>query len=78
MVPIEVGIMNQHDRDNLDFLLNASPEVIKDWYEQMDDDDIQYAFELLEAYARELAAEELAANFADRNILIMPLTKTVH
>ena len=70
--------MNQHDRDNLDFLLTASPEVIEDWFEQMSDDDIEYAFELLEAYAQELAADELAASLADRNILIMPLTETVH
>lgn len=70
--------MNQHDRDNLDFLLNASPAVIEDWYEQMSDDDIEYAFELLAAYSQELAANELAAGLADRNILIMPLTETVH
>ncbi len=70
--------MNQHDRDNLDFLLGASPEVIEDWYEQMSDDDIEYAFELLEEYAQELAANELAASLADRNILIAPLTNTVH
>lgn len=70
--------MNKHDRDNLDFLLNASPAVIEDWYMQMSDDDIEYAFELLEAYAQELAADELAASLADRNILIAPLTNTVH
>lgn len=70
--------MNQHDRDNLDFLLNASPEVIEDWYEQMSDDDIEYAFELLAEYSQELAANELAASLADRNILIMPLSETMH
>ena len=70
--------MNQHDRDNLDFLLSASPEVIEDWYEQMGEDDIEYAFELLEAYSQELAAQDLAASLADRNILIAPLTDTVH
>lgn len=70
--------MNQRDRDNLDFLLNASPEVIQDWYEQMDDDDIEYAFELLEAYSQELEMEELSAKLADKNIVIAPFTNTVH
>jgi hypothetical protein len=46
--------MNQHDRDNLHFLLTASPEVIKDWYSKMDQDDIDYAYELLAAYSKEL------------------------
>ena len=70
--------MNQRDRDNLDFLLNASPEVIQDWYEQMDDDDIEYAFELLEAYNQELEIEDLSAKLADKNILISPFTNTIH
>ena len=70
--------MNQRDRDNLDFLLNASPEVIQDWYEQMDDDDIEYAFELLEAYSQELEIEDLSAKLADKNILISPFTNTIH
>lgn len=70
--------MNQHDRDNLDFLLSASPEVIEDWYEQMSEDDIQYAFELLEAYSQELEIEGLAAKLADKNIVIAPFTNTVH
>ena len=70
--------MNQHDRDNLDFLLNATPEIIQDWYEQMSDDDIEYAFELLEAYSQELMLKELSAKLADRNILIAPFTNTVH
>jgi len=53
--------VNDHDRDNLQFLLTASPAVIKDWYSKMDRDDIDYAYELLAAYSRELdsQAEEL-------------------
>ena len=70
--------MNQRDRDNLDFLLNASPEVIQDWYEKMDDDDIEYAFELLDAYSQELEIEELSAKLADKSILISPFTNTIH
>ena len=70
--------MNQHDRDNLDFLLNATPEIIQDWYEQMSDDDIEYAFELLEAHSQELLLNDLSVDLADRNILIAPFTNTVH
>lgn len=46
--------MNDHDRSNLEFLLNASPEVLQDWYSKMDEDDILYAFELLQAASLEL------------------------
>jgi hypothetical protein len=47
-------ITNDWDRDNLNFLLNASPQVIQDWDEQADEDDRIYAQELLDAYAEEL------------------------
>ena len=70
--------MDQHDKDNLNFLLNATPEAIQDWYEQMSDEDIEYAFELLEAHSQELLLNELSAELADRNILILPFTNTVH
>jgi hypothetical protein len=46
--------MNDHDRKNLEFLLTASPEVIKDWYRSVDKDDHQYAIELLESACLEL------------------------
>lgn len=39
--------MNEHDRNNLNFLLNVSEDVLKDWYFSVDEDDIQYAIELL-------------------------------
>jgi len=54
--------MNQRDRDNLDFLLNASPEVIQDWYNKVEDDDILYAFELLEMAKEELIEQQMAGN----------------
>lgn len=47
-------ITNDWDRDNLNFLLNSSPEVITDWENQSDEDDKVYAQELLDAYAEEL------------------------
>lgn len=46
--------MNKHDRDNLEFLLNASSEVIADWMNTVDEDDVVYAHELLAMAAEEL------------------------
>jgi hypothetical protein len=46
--------MDQHDRDNLNFLLSASSEVLLDWYNHVDDDDVVYALELLNFYKLEL------------------------
>jgi hypothetical protein len=46
--------MNKHDRDNLEFLLYASPDVIADWMSKVDEDDIAYAHELLAMAAEEL------------------------
>jgi hypothetical protein len=46
--------MDAHDRSNLEFLLNASPEVLLDWYNAVDEDDHEYASELLAMYGEEL------------------------
>jgi len=46
--------MNQHDRSNLDFLLKAEPETIRDWAGKMGSDDITYAQELLLQHAADL------------------------
>jgi len=47
--------MNEYDRENLQFLLNADKETLKDWYETVDVDDHEYASELLAQYSEELA-----------------------
>ena len=47
-------ITNEWDRDNLKFLLNSNDECLQDWYKQADADDLMYAQELLNAYAKEL------------------------
>jgi hypothetical protein len=47
-------ITNDWDRDNLNFLLNAEPDVMAEWDAQADEDDRAYAQELLDAYAEEL------------------------
>jgi len=51
--------MNKHDRDNLNFLMNASKATLDDWYAKMDQDDIDYAFELLAQAKTELMLAEL-------------------
>ena len=47
-------ITNDWDRDNLNFLLNAGDECLKDWHAQADEDDLVYAQELLASYSEEL------------------------
>ena len=49
--------MNQHDRDNLNFLMTASDEVLHEWYSQASEDDLLYAQELLSEYEMELDRE---------------------
>jgi hypothetical protein len=41
--------MNDHDFLNLRFLLLSPPEVLADWYVKMDEDDHEYAMEILKA-----------------------------
>lgn len=46
--------MNDWDRNNLNFLLTASPEVMQQWHDHADQDDYNYAMELLQAAQTEL------------------------
>jgi hypothetical protein len=72
--------MNDWDRNNLEFLLHASPEVIKDWESKVTADDIAYAHELLNQFAVELKEQaqalriecemELAGNYPDAKRVI--------
>jgi hypothetical protein len=48
--------MNEHDRDNLRFLLTASDETMKDWYTIADLEDIAYALELINSYQLQIQA----------------------
>ena len=52
--------MNDWDRDNLNFLMNASKETLEEWHFYADADDYKYALELLRAARTELAIQELA------------------
>ena len=47
--------MNEHDRENLRFLLNADPATLREWYDSVTKDDIEYASELMLQYSEELA-----------------------
>ncbi len=50
-------INNEHDRNNLRFLMNSSRETLRKWYATCSEDDILYAKSLLDALALEIAEE---------------------
>jgi len=54
--------MNQHDKDNLQFLLTASPDVLKDWYDSVDRDDHEYAIELIRTHTAEIIVHNMEQN----------------
>jgi hypothetical protein len=49
--------MNQHDLDNLRFLLTVDSETLRDWFNTVDEDDIVYATELLERAKTDVKAK---------------------
>ncbi len=51
--------MNDWDKDNLHFLLTVDPEVFEDWLAQADEDDVEYAIELLQQAKSELILQIL-------------------
>lgn len=51
--------MNNWDRDNLNFLLTIDSETFEDWLDQADEDDIDYAIELLRAAKSELIVQQM-------------------
>jgi hypothetical protein len=51
--------MNDWDRDNLNFLLTIDSETFEDWLDQADEDDIDYAIELLRAAKSELIVQQM-------------------
>lgn len=64
--------MNEHDRGNLEFLLNASPETLEDWFDNMiaqgEDADIYYAFELIQQARNEIELQLLSVFDADDSV----------
>ena len=77
--------MNDWDRNNLNFLLNADERVIKEWSAQVPQDDIDYAHELLALYSQELreqaqalkieAEMSLSDNYHEANMVIDRIRK---
>lgn len=49
--------MNDYDQKNLRFLLSRSPEQLRDWYNSVGDDDLLYAWQLMERYGQFLELE---------------------
>ena len=54
-------INNDYDRKNLEFLMSCDQETLADWFKHTGTNDLDYAWDLLSAYSRELdlLAEEL-------------------
>jgi hypothetical protein len=54
--------MDDYDRNNLEFLLKATPEALEKWSKEVTQDDLDYAQELLDAYQLELNERALSLN----------------
>ena len=51
--------MNDWDRDNLNFILNISPETLRDFLSIMSPEDVAYAFELIRTAKAEIIVEQM-------------------
>jgi hypothetical protein len=56
--------MNKWDRDNLNFILSLDERGFDEWYATLDQDDLDYAMELLKQ-ARTEVGMQMAAVFDD-------------
>ena len=63
--------MNEHDRNNLDFILSADLGTLIEWGDKVTQDDFDYAFDLLKLYSEELLEVELTlGDFKEANAVI--------
>jgi hypothetical protein len=67
--------MNEWDRDNLKFIMETDDGAFDEWLEQADDNDINYALELIRMARAELMVQEMemtdsVSNFTEANMLI--------
>ena len=69
--------MNQRDIENLEFLRNLTPSALEAWFNQADEDDREYAAELLEAWEQELD-QLLMESAAVIEVNIRPRGVTLH
>lgn len=60
--------MNEWDKDNLDFIMNVSPETLRDFLSIMSEDDIAYAFELIKTAKAEMIVEQIEYDEANSDI----------
>lgn len=51
--------MSDRDRQNLNFLLNADHNTLREWYDSASVDDLLYAQELFQAKTTELIMQEI-------------------
>jgi hypothetical protein len=47
--------MNNHDRNNFEFIMSLSPQQFDEWYTTISLDDVEYAIELCKAVRMEMA-----------------------
>lgn len=64
--------MNQNDLDNIRFLLNRTPAELYQWYQTVSDQDLVYANEIMEQYARFLASE-IESEIIEKQLAAMPV-----
>lgn len=50
--------MNQHDLNNLEFIMSLDVNSIKQWWDSISEDDREYAMELLECQKRILVEKK--------------------
>lgn len=51
--------MSENDLNNLNFLMSVSDDGFKAWFDQANDEDIQYAFDLIQEYRDKLIEIEV-------------------
>jgi hypothetical protein len=51
--------MNQYDRRNLDFIMSMTPDQVLEFFEQMPEDDIRYAIELIQMAKTEVMIKSI-------------------
>ena len=51
--------MDEFDRINLNFLLSVDEQTFSEFLDESDDDDIEYAIELIQTYKAQLMTQEL-------------------
>jgi len=64
--------MDQHDVENIRFLLSRTPEQLREWYNSVSDEDLLYASLILENYADFLRQENITLEI-EQQIEQMPV-----